>query len=104
MGHDRRDVCAHARVSDARVRRAGRSPPPPLGQRRRHASGAARGTASALTSSTSRCRGSTLRAFKVARERPRGLSGVAFLYGYLRSAVRRVPRVEDRGVPRLRPA
>jgi len=37
----------------------------------------------------------TLRAFKVARERPRGLSGVAFLYGYLRSALLRVPRVED---------
>jgi biofilm PGA synthesis N-glycosyltransferase PgaC len=37
----------------------------------------------------------TLRAFKLARTRPRGLSGVAFLYGYLRSAVRRVPRVED---------
>lgn len=37
----------------------------------------------------------TLRAFKVARTRPRGLSGLAFLYGYLRSAVRRVPRVED---------
>ncbi len=37
----------------------------------------------------------TLRAFKVARSRPRGLSGVAFLYGYLCSAVRRVPRVED---------
>jgi biofilm PGA synthesis N-glycosyltransferase PgaC len=37
----------------------------------------------------------TLRAFKVARARPRGLAGVAFLYGYLRSAVRRVPRVED---------
>lgn len=37
----------------------------------------------------------TLRAFKVARARPRGLSGLAFLYGYLRSAVTRVPRVED---------
>lgn len=36
-----------------------------------------------------------LRALKVARTPPRGLSGVAFLYGYLRSAVRRVPRVED---------
>lgn len=36
-----------------------------------------------------------LRAFKVARSRPRGLSGVAFLYGYLGSAVRRTPRVED---------
>ncbi len=36
-----------------------------------------------------------LRAFKVARTRPRGLSGLAFLYGYLRSAVRRVPRVDD---------
>lgn len=37
----------------------------------------------------------TLRAFKMARARPRGLSGVAFLYGYLRSAARRIPRVED---------
>jgi biofilm PGA synthesis N-glycosyltransferase PgaC len=37
----------------------------------------------------------TLRSFKVARERPRGLSGVAFLYGYLRAAVLRTPRVED---------
>jgi glycosyltransferase involved in cell wall biosynthesis len=36
-----------------------------------------------------------LRAFKIARARPRGLSGVAFLYGYLRSAARGVPRVED---------
>lgn len=36
-----------------------------------------------------------MRAFKVSRTRPRGLSGVAFLYGYLRSAVRRVARVED---------
>jgi poly-beta-1,6-N-acetyl-D-glucosamine synthase len=38
----------------------------------------------------------TLRAFKVARARPRGLSGLAFLYGYLSSAARRVPRVRDR--------
>ncbi len=38
----------------------------------------------------------TLRAFKVARERPRGLSGAAFLYGYVRSAAQRVPKVEDR--------
>ncbi len=38
----------------------------------------------------------TLRAFKVARARPPVLSGVAFLYGYLSSAARRVPRVEDR--------
>jgi poly-beta-1,6-N-acetyl-D-glucosamine synthase len=36
-----------------------------------------------------------LRAFKVARSRPRGLSGVAFLYGFLDSSIRRVPRVED---------
>jgi biofilm PGA synthesis N-glycosyltransferase PgaC len=36
-----------------------------------------------------------LRSLKVARTPPLGLSGVAFLYGYLRSAVRRVPRVED---------
>lgn len=39
------------------------------------------------------------RAFKVARERPRGLSGVAFLYGYLRAAATRVPQVDD---PELR--
>lgn len=37
----------------------------------------------------------TLRAFKLALSRPRGLSGIAFLYGYLRSAARRVPRVDD---------
>ncbi len=37
----------------------------------------------------------TLRSFKVARMPPRGLSGVAFLYGYLRSAVQRVARVDD---------
>ncbi|HLM84748.1 MAG TPA: glycosyltransferase [Solirubrobacteraceae bacterium] len=37
----------------------------------------------------------TLRAFKLARTRPRGLSGLAFLYGYVRSAFLRVPRVED---------
>lgn len=36
-----------------------------------------------------------LRSLKVARARPRGLSGAAFLYGYLRSAARRIPRVED---------
>lgn len=43
----------------------------------------------------------TLRAFKMARARPRGLSGIAFLYGYLRSAVRRTPRVEDPGFRRF---
>jgi len=37
----------------------------------------------------------TLRAFKIARTRPRGLSGLAFLYGYLRSAATGVARVED---------
>ncbi len=37
----------------------------------------------------------TMRAFKVARERPRGISGVAFLYGYLSAAAVRAPRVED---------
>jgi biofilm PGA synthesis N-glycosyltransferase PgaC len=36
-----------------------------------------------------------LRAFKVALERPRGFSGIAFLYGYARAAVARAPRVED---------
>jgi hypothetical protein len=37
----------------------------------------------------------TLRAFKVARSRPVGLSGAAFLYGYLRAAAQRRGRVED---------
>jgi glycosyltransferase involved in cell wall biosynthesis len=37
----------------------------------------------------------TLRAFKVAGERPRGLSGLAFLYGYLAAMVHRVRRVDD---------
>jgi len=37
----------------------------------------------------------TLRSFKMAKERPVGISGLAFLYGYLRSAVRRTARVED---------
>jgi hypothetical protein len=37
----------------------------------------------------------TLRAFKMARARPRGLSGLAFLYGYLAAVVRRVQRVDD---------
>jgi poly-beta-1,6-N-acetyl-D-glucosamine synthase len=36
-----------------------------------------------------------LRSFKEATSRPRGLSGLVFLYGYLRSAVTRAPRVED---------
>ncbi len=43
----------------------------------------------------------TLRAFKVALARPRGLSGLAFLYGYLRSAALRVPRVEDQAFARF---
>jgi glycosyltransferase involved in cell wall biosynthesis len=36
-----------------------------------------------------------LRSFKVAARSPRGLSGAAFLYGYARSAVRRIERVPD---------
>ena len=36
-----------------------------------------------------------LRSLKVATERPFGLSGIAFLYGYGRSALRRDDRVED---------
>jgi poly-beta-1,6-N-acetyl-D-glucosamine synthase len=39
----------------------------------------------------------TARAFKVARIRPRGASGAAYLYGYARAAVRRVPRFEVDG-------
>lgn len=36
-----------------------------------------------------------LRAGKVARTRPLGISGAAFLFGYLRAAARRTPRVAD---------
>lgn len=36
-----------------------------------------------------------LRSLKVARLRPRGLSGAAFLFGYLSAALRGVPRVQD---------
>jgi glycosyltransferase involved in cell wall biosynthesis len=36
-----------------------------------------------------------LRSLKVALERPLGLSGLAFAYGYLRAAVTRAPRVDD---------
>lgn len=37
----------------------------------------------------------TLRALKVGRRRPAGLSGLAFIFGYARAAVRRVERVPD---------
>ena len=37
----------------------------------------------------------TLRSVKIARDRPVGISGVAFLWGYLRSAIRDVERVPD---------
>lgn len=36
-----------------------------------------------------------LRSLKVARVSPAGASGLAFLYGYLRAAAKRLPRVED---------
>ncbi len=42
-----------------------------------------------------------LRSLKVARLRPRGLSGLAFLYGYLRAAARREGRVEDESYRRF---
>lgn len=37
----------------------------------------------------------TMRSLKVATARPEVLSGLAFLYGYVRAAVRRTPKVED---------
>ena len=37
----------------------------------------------------------TLRSLKIATWRPYGLSGIAFLYGYVRAALRREDRVED---------
>jgi biofilm PGA synthesis N-glycosyltransferase PgaC len=36
-----------------------------------------------------------MRSLKIATARPEGISGLAFLYGYLRAAARRTPRVED---------
>ena len=40
-----------------------------------------------------------LRSLKVARVPPVGLSGAAFLFGYLRAAFRSVPQVDDRRLP-----
>lgn len=42
-----------------------------------------------------------LRSLKVARTKPRLLSGLAFLYGYLRAMLRGVQRVEDRAFARF---
>jgi biofilm PGA synthesis N-glycosyltransferase PgaC len=42
-----------------------------------------------------------LRSLKAALDWPQGLSGVAYLYGYLRSAARREPRVDDPAFRRL---
>ena len=39
VGHDRRDLRAHARLSHSGVSRSHRPPPPPLGKRRRHTQG-----------------------------------------------------------------
>jgi glycosyltransferase involved in cell wall biosynthesis len=36
-----------------------------------------------------------LRSFKIATRRPRGLAGLAFLYGYVRAATHRIERVPD---------
>jgi glycosyltransferase involved in cell wall biosynthesis len=36
-----------------------------------------------------------LRSLKLACSTPKGISGVAFLFGYVRAAIRRTPRVED---------
>jgi poly-beta-1,6-N-acetyl-D-glucosamine synthase len=37
----------------------------------------------------------TLRSLKVACNSPKGVSGIAFLFGYIRAAIRRTARVED---------
>lgn len=42
-----------------------------------------------------------LRAFKMALERPFGVSGAAFLWGYASAALRRRPKVEDRDFERF---
>lgn len=36
-----------------------------------------------------------LRSLKIATTRPRGISGIAFFYGYARAALQRAPKVED---------
>lgn len=41
------------------------------------------------------------RSFKVALQRPFGISGAAFLFGYLRAALRSEPKVEDEGFKRF---
>ncbi len=41
------------------------------------------------------------RSFKVALQRPIGVSGAAFLYGYLRAVLRSEPKVEDEGFKRF---
>jgi glycosyltransferase involved in cell wall biosynthesis len=42
-----------------------------------------------------------LRSFKVALQRPYGLSGIAFLYGYFRAYLKAQPKVEDDGFKRF---
>ncbi len=42
-----------------------------------------------------------LRSFKVALQRPYGLSGIAFLYGYFRALLKAQPKVEDEGYRRF---
>jgi glycosyltransferase involved in cell wall biosynthesis len=42
-----------------------------------------------------------LRAARITTSRPRGVSGLAYLYGYAQAAVRRVPRVEIEGYRRF---
>jgi hypothetical protein len=41
------------------------------------------------------------RSFKVATQKPYGFSGLAFLYGYLRSAVRSEQKIDDDGFKRF---
>lgn len=43
----------------------------------------------------------TIRAFKVALQRPYGLSGIAFLYGYYRALLKAQPKVEDEAFKRF---
>ena len=94
LGHHRRDVRTDAGVSDAKLPRLPGCASSPPRQRERDPSGtrAARRV---------RLRGpfqpslDLLCAVKLARGRPVGLTGVAFLYGYVWAAVRRVDRVPD---------
>ncbi len=95
LGHDRRDLRAHAAATTTRSL-------PELAARH-HRPVATRGGALRGRARHGQCayilRYSAwwvlLRSVKVALQRPYGLSGIAFLYGYLQALLKAQPKVED---------